>query len=362
MRDSGRAGSIDRKALPAVLHLGPDVRGGMTTAMRGLLDSPLAERYRQVIVPTHRGPGAVRRLAVFLLALLRLAGWSLLGRGQIVHVHATVRGSMYRKTICVLAAKGLRRRVVLHVHSGPGDIAAFRAGLDRISATFFALGFRRADVVLAVSSASAAALEDAFGSTGIVVIPNAAPPVRERERPHGERPPPLAAFLGGFANPVKGGNVLLEALARSEPAGLRVVLAGPGELPAEGCRLLAARPALEWRGWLGAAEKEELLNEADVFVLASTSEGLPMALLEALSRGLAIVATRVGGVPDVVEPGVSAIVVPPGDPAALAGGLARVAADPSLRVRLGEAARERARSFSAERIAERIDAVYRRLL
>ncbi len=334
----------------------------MTTAMRGLLDSPLSERYRQVIVPTHRGPGPARRLAVFLLALLRLAGWSLRGRGRIVHVHATVRGSMYRKAICVLAARGLRRRVVLHVHSGSGDVAAFRARLNRLSAAFFALAFRRADVVLAVSSASAAALEEAFGATGIVVVPNAAPPVAERQRRRDGRRPPLAVYLGGFANPVKGGSVLLEALARPELAGLRVVLAGPGELPEEGRRLLAVRLELEWRGWLDAAEMEELLDGADVFVLASTSEGLPMALLEALSLGLAIVATAVGGVPDAVEPEVSAIVVPPGDPAALAAGLARLAADPALRERLGQAARERVRSFSAERVAERIDAVYRRLL
>lgn len=347
---------------PAVLHLGPDVRGGMTTAMRILLASPLSDSYRQVVVPTHVGPGPVRRLSVFLLALLRLTGWSVRGRGRIVHVHATVRGSMYRKAVCVLLAKALRRRIVFHVHSGPGDIAAFRAGIDRASAAFFELAFRSADAVVAVSSASAAALAEAFGATAIDVIPNPAPPLAEQTGPRARREQPTAVYLGGFANPVKGGSVLLEALSRPAVAELRVVLAGPGELPEAGRRLLASRPGLEWRGWLDVAEREELLRGADVFVLPSTSEGLPMALLEALSLGLAIVATEVGGVPDAVEPEVSALVVPPGDPEALAAGLARLAGDPELRARLGAAARERARSFSAERIAERIDAVYRRLL
>ncbi|HXV04503.1 MAG TPA: glycosyltransferase family 4 protein [Solirubrobacterales bacterium] len=352
-----------RDDLPAVLHLGPDVRGGMTAARGSLLASPLSERYRQLFVPTHRGPGPVRRLAVFLLALLRLTVWSARGQGRIVHIHATVRGSMYRKAVCVLIARALRRRVVLQVHSGPGDIAGFRARLDRFSAALFALAFRVADVVMAVSSASAAALADAFGATDVIVVPNAAPAVAERSlRRPGPGRAPTAVYLGGFANRVKGGSVLLEALARPELAELHAVLAGPGELPETGRRLLAARAALEWRGWLDASEKDELLRTADIFVIASTSEGLPMALLEALSLGLAIVATEVGGVPDVVEPEVSAIVVPPGDPAALASGLARLAADPALRERLGGAARERARSFSAELIAERIDAVYRRLL
>lgn len=332
----------------------------MTEAMRGLLASPLAERYEQEMVATHRGAGPLRRLAVYGLALLRLTWWSLRGRGRIVHVHGTVRGSMYRKAVCVLLARALRRRVVFHVHSGPGDVATFRAGLGSASVAFFARAFRAADVVIAVSSASARALEEAFGAGGIVVVPNAAPPVRPEA---GERElPAQALFLGGFANPVKGGEVLLEALASPGAAGLRVVLAGPGELPPAGRRLVEAGEGVEWRGWLAPAERDALLREAGIFVLPSTSEGLPMALLEAISRGMAVVATAVGGVPDVVEDGESALIVPPADPEALAAALARVASDPQLRTQLGRAARARAAELGPDRLAERLDSLYRSLL
>jgi glycosyltransferase involved in cell wall biosynthesis len=345
---------------PRVLHVGPDVRGGMTEALRGLLASPLAERYRQEFVPTHRGPGALRRLAVYLSALLRLTWWSLRGRGRIVHVHATVRGSMYRKAVCVLLAKALRRRVVLHVHSGPGDVSTFRAGLGLVSVAFLRFGFRLADVVLAVSSASAVALAEAFEVEGLVVIPNAAPAVSERVAKRAANDPPTAVYFGGFANPVKGGSVLLDALARSEAAGLRVVLAGPGELPPAGRTLV--EDGVEWRGWLDPPERDRTLRTADIFILPSTSEGLPMALLEALANGLAIVATEVGGVPDVVDPEREALIVPPADPTGLAEALGRLAANPDLRDRLGRAARERARRLGPAAVAARIDAVYRRLL
>ncbi len=347
---------------PRVLHLGPDVPGGMNAVMRGLVSSPLSSRYRLDIVATHRGPGSARRLTVYCLALLRLTWWSIRGQGRIVHIHSTVRGSMYRKAACVVLAKALRRRVVLHVHSGPGDIATFRVGLGRWSIAFFRFSFHAADIVLAVSTASAAALEKAFGAGDIVVLPNAAPagpggPVSRSRQAH-----PLAVYLGGFANPVKGGDVLLEALARPEAGELRVMLAGPGDLPQEGRRLVADRPQVEWRGWLDEPEKDELLRAASIFVLSSTSEGLPMALLEAMAYGLAIVATEVGGVPDVVDAGLEALVIPPVDPVALAGALARLARDPDLRERLGHAARERAGRLSVAVVADRLDALYRGLL
>ena len=345
---------------PRVLHVGPDVRGGMRAVMRGLFSSPLAERYRLETLATHTGTGAAERLAVYCLALWRLCWWSLRRRGRIVHVHATVRGSMLRKSFVVLLAKALRRRVVLHMHSGPGDLVAEHAKLGSRRIALFRLMFRRADVVLAVSAASAEALEELYRVSGVVVVPNPAPAAPDAPLDRGA--PPLALYLGGFANPVKGGEKMLAALALPELAELDAVLAGPGELPEEGRALLAARPQIEWRGWLEDAEREAALREAAIFVLPSTSEGLPMALLEAMAWGRAIVATAVGGVPEVLSDGENGLVVPPADPPALAAALARLAADAGLRARLASAARERARRLNSEEVTDRLDAIYRRLL
>src|SRR5262249_55567111 len=147
----------------------------MRTSTRALLGSRLGGEFELEFVATHTGTGAPRRLLVFLPALWRLAWGSLRGRGRLVHGPAPGRGSMYRKAICVLAAKAFRRTAILHVHSGPGDVATFRAGLRRPRLTLIRRAFRRADVVLAVSAASAEALGDAFGAEGIVVVPNAVP-------------------------------------------------------------------------------------------------------------------------------------------------------------------------------------------
>jgi glycosyltransferase involved in cell wall biosynthesis len=347
---------------PRILHVAPDVRGGMITSLHALFGSRLGRDYQLDFVATHTGTGAVRRVAVYAAALLRIALWSLRRRGRIVHVHGTVRGSMLRKGACVLLARALGRRVVFHIHSGPGDVVTFRGKLSRLSVAYLRLAYRHSDVVIAVSGASAEALEAAFGAERIVVIPNAVPAVEVAAPKRHSSKPPLALYLGGFANPVKGADVLLEALRNPGVDALRFVLAGPGEPPADADGGIESPAEVTWRGWLDAEEKAALLREADVFVLPSTSEGLPMALLEAMSYGLAVVATPVGGVPEVVEDGVQALVVAPGDPAALAAALVRLGQEAELVAELGAAALARAADFAPDAVAARVEEVYRALL
>jgi glycosyltransferase involved in cell wall biosynthesis len=351
---------------PRVLQVGPDpeIGGGMATALRGLLASPLAERFELEVVPTYRGREPLRRLALFLLALSRITAWSLRGRGRIVHVHVTVRGSSYRKSICVLLAKALRRRIVLQVHSGAREIGEFRARLGGPALLLIRTAFGAADTVIAVSAAGAAALRDAYGLDSVAVVPNPAPAIAPFERPPDPEGASLVAYLGGFANPIKGGTVLLEAIPAALAAvpGLRFALAGPGEPPAAARELLAAEPRVTWAGYLGAAEKDELLRRAELFVIPSLSEGMPMALLEAMAYRLAVVATAVGGIPEVVEQGREALLVAAGDPAELAAALIRLAADPALRVELTAAAARRVAALDPAVVAAELAAIYDALL
>ena len=353
---------------PRVLQVCPDpeIGGGMAEAMRSLLASPLADRFRLEVLPTYRSPSPLPRVGIFVAALVRLGAWSVRGRGGVVHVHATVRGSAYRKAVCVLLAHLLRRRVVLQVHSGAGDIAAFRARLGGLRLALIGAALRRADAVLAVSEASAAALREAgvgeeLAPGGIVVVPNAAPQVEPFERgPVPEGGPVRVAYLGGFANPAKGGDVLTEALSLALEGGaaLEVAMAGPGEPSPEAAALIAASPSLRWLGWLDADARHGLLRDSPVFVMSSRSEGLPMALLEAMAYGMAVVATAVGGIPEVVSDGVDGVLVEPGRPGDLADALVDLAADRELRERLGRAARQRAERLDVVEVADRLAGVY----
>ena len=105
------------------------------------------------------------------------------------------------------------------------------------------------------------------------------------------------------------------------------------------------------------------LAALDVFVLSSDWEGMPNALLEAMAAGLPVVATAVGGIPDVVVEGVNGFLVPPRDPTSLAQAITRMLDDPDRRHRMGQAGRKRAiEHFSAERMVERTQNLYEQLL
>jgi glycosyltransferase involved in cell wall biosynthesis len=350
---------------PHVLQMGPDpsIGGGMAAVLRELLASPLADAYRLDLDPTYRSATPLRRVVTFAGSLARLVAWSARGRShRVVHIHATVRGSAYRKSICVLVAKALGRKVVLQFHSGAGDIDTFAARLRRPVMATFRFAFARADVALAVSDASAAALRRTYGPEAIEVVPNPAPAVEPPIGPRGDEAPQVLLYLGGFANSAKGGDVLLDALALLPgELGVEVILAGPGEPDAAGEALIAADPRTSWVGWLDPAEKDTLLRRATAFVIPSRSEGLPMALLEAMAYDLPVVATAVGGMPEVVEDGVEALLVEP-EPGAIAAALERLLGDSALRRRLALAAGAHARALGPPVIAARLAGIYEEAL
>jgi glycosyltransferase involved in cell wall biosynthesis len=104
-----------------------------------------------------------------------------------------------------------------------------------------------------------------------------------------------------------------------------------------------------------------MMSGFDVFVLASTHEGLPVALMEAMALGLPLVATSVGGIPQAVTDGVEGILVPSGDPTALAAAMVELARDPERRRARGRAAGDRAQAFSAARATAELENRYRSL-
>ena len=175
----------------------------------------------------------------------------------------------------------------------------------------------------------------------------------------------VVLHTAGFVH-VKAHDVMLRALAKIG-TGARVVtlLAGDGE----------TRPAMEALAkalgldagrvrFLGfRSDVPDLLGAADVFALPSRSEGLPLAVLEAMAQGLPVVATPVGGVPELVRHDVEGLLVPVEDDAALAAAISRLADDAALRAEMGAKGRARAvGEFSFDRMTERYDELYRSLL
>jgi glycosyltransferase involved in cell wall biosynthesis len=157
-------------------------------------------------------------------------------------------------------------------------------------------------------------------------------------------------------SPQKNPLLLIDALP-DDPR-CHLILVGDGELRGEVQRRAGPRVhCLGVRSDIGRT-----LADCDVFALASDYEGLPVAVIEAMAAGRPVVATAVGGVPELIENGVHGFLVQAGDVAGLRRAIAALVCDPQLRQKLGENARERAREFSAGRMIAAYAALFEQLV
>ena len=185
------------------------------------------------------------------------------------------------------------------------------------------------------------------------------------DEPPGKRPKQDARPTIGASGRIehqKGLDVLLEALTALPQANLRVI--GDGSARA-GLERLAARlgvaDRVTWTGWTRNPRAE--LATIDVFVQPARFEGFPLAILEAMVAELPVVATDVGSVADAVVDGLTGMLVPPEDPAALAGAIESLLDDPHRRAEIGRQARARVlEQFTAERMAAAFESLYRELV
>jgi glycosyltransferase involved in cell wall biosynthesis len=251
------------------------------------------------------------------------------------------------------ARRAARRADVVHAHWLPNGLAAALSGKPfvlTLHGTDVALAerapalarpvVRRARVVIGVSRALAGAAER-LGALDARVVPNG---VTIPDEVVGEADPPGVLYAGRLS-PEKGIEDLLTVAG-----GLHLVVAGDGPL----------RPQVpQALGMLPREELSRLYGQAAVVVFPSRRDGFPVACAEAMAHGRPVVATAVGGLPDMVVDGETGLLVPPGDARALRAAIDRLLADADLRRRLGAAGRERIASLSSwERVIDDTLAAY----
>ena len=167
--------------------------------------------------------------------------------------------------------------------------------------------------------------------------------------------------------PIKGHRVLLESIAILKQRNIPVTMLLAGEGPEDAAlRRRASELALTDQDvqFLGfRADIPALLDLADFMVLPSLSEGLPLSILEAMSQGTPVVASAVGGIPEVITDAVNGLLVPPSDPDRLAGAIGTLFENPDLRRRVVAEARRTAESdFSFDTMRQRYEGLYLRLV
>lgn len=348
-----------------VLMVGTDLdgMGGVRAVVRGYLDAGLFERYHCVYVASHRAGSTWLKITTALKAWVRVG--VLLRRldAPLVHVQTASRGSFWRKFVVCQLARAAGRPYIVHLHGG-GFSRFYEHECGPIRRRFIRSTLAHAALVIALSEEWRERLLRICPTARVEILHNAVRiPDRDRSQPRADRHPTLL-FLGHLL-PDKGIFELVTAFAHiaKRIPDLKLVLGGVGQ--ADAVRELAGKlgvsERLELPGWLGPESKSAALAASTIFLLPSYHEGMPMALLEAMSWGVPVIATPVGGIPQIVTQEVNGLLVPPRDVEALTAAIERLLKDPALRARLGEAARTTIETgFSLEDAMRKLDNIYRR--
>jgi polysaccharide biosynthesis protein VpsI len=279
-------------------------------------------------------------------------------RCDLVHVHLAGETSLLRKLPIIILTKLLRRALIVHVHAHSPESL-----FDRVPRWAARYTLQAADRVIALSATWAATVRERIPSAEVEVIAN---PVGLHTF-RAEEPIQEIVLFVGKVEPRKGYRDLLLAakIVRESIPDAQFWFAGHGDIE-EGrhyAEQLGISAAVQFLGWLGEEELGRIYSEVRIFCLPSYNEGLPMAVLEAMSHGLPVVCTSVGGLPDLMEDGVGGILIAPGDVGALANSLVRLLMDKDLRKMLGyNASRIVAERCGLQDVSGRLEALYLRIL
>lgn len=316
-------------------------------------------------IATHRSGSKIMKLLYLAAALPRFI--AALPGCRIVHIHTSAPPSAIRKSLFMKIARIARKKTIVHFHAFDTE-----STIDGPHREIYRRLFSNADNIVVLSESWRKAVCSTFPelASKITVLHNPCPSVdhdsNDMDQSH-DSDTSGCILSAGVVNSRKGYRDLINAFARIAPTypGWRLIFAGSGEID-EG-RSLAATLGISdqicFTGWLAGKKKDRIFRNADILCLPSYSEGFPMAVLDAWAYGLPVVATPVGGLPDIVTDGEDILLFPPGDCEALASQLEKIISDTALRKKIAIASKNFANhTFNIKTIGRRLGEIYDSLL
>ena len=346
-----------------IVMVGPSLnsRGGIASVICSYKSAGLFKKWPILYLNSHIEGSKRKKLLAAFVALRIFAVLLVLRRVKVLHIHVARDTSFWRKSIFILLAYTAKCSVFIHMHSG-GFPAFYWNSCGEFKKRIVRFILNHADRIIVLSSQWFVLLKGITENKRITKIPNF---MVESQRGDAqcEREKDSVLFLGRLSDE-KGFFDLLEAaaLVKQRIPSLKLRCGGEGDMDEamERMRKLGIGGNIELLGWVGEEERQNLLDCTAAFILPSYVEGLPMAVIEAMSRRVPVVASNVGGIPDIIDDGKDGFLVRPGDVKGIAEALIRLLEDPALQVRVGQAGKCKVdKQFSAEQIVPNIEKLYR---
>lgn len=336
-----------RRVLMVGMHL-TKTRGGISTLTKEILNSSLRDDFEfEYVASQAEDFGKFAKAFLAFKSVFRFVRQCVQHSPELVYVHVGSNASLYRESFFIVLAKIFGRRTVAHFHAGDFD---FYYEKQNAPGKFF---IRRAiglsDGLIAVSADSARRLSELVGANKkVICIPNGVK-TREFDFPakRGNDKTTQLLFVGAIGK-LKGERDLIRALQILKKRGefdLKISMLGYG---AENLQSSFDEAGIgDWIEFLGAVALEsrgEFYRNADIFVLPTYGEAMSMSIIEAMSAGLPVVSTDVGGNPELVENGVNGWLVKAGDAEDLADKIAFFINDKTARKEFGASGKRKAQT------------------
>lgn len=338
--------------------------GGMTTVLSDLGESKLSDQVELVFFNTAKTTRQGRNFVEAVLSKLALwLKWIKLLKTRpktIVHIHTCSGFTFFLDGVLVCLAKLCAVPVMLHVHG-----AKFDHFIDRLSPMLFSLArwiCRRCEYIIVLSESWKTELSKRLGEQHFVVVENGVPTSLVYSRTAQNTSLVNILFLGNLTER-KGVLDLLAVMPEMDHAVLHLV--GGEEQPGmiETVTQMLQDPKLKdkvkYHGVKYGQDKQRFLQDADIFVLPSYAEGLPISLLEAMAAGIPVIVSNVGGIPTVVTHEREGFLLTAGNRQELSTALDKLINSPELRETMGQAARERCQTqFGIDVVADKLLGLY----
>ncbi len=359
---------LSKERYEVILIHGLSLESRMTEMERRSVsrDIQRAEENGVRIIPL---PSLVRRLDLFQDLRAIFSIWKILAREgpYIVHTHSSKAGIVGR-----WAARLARTPVIVHTPHGH----VFYGHFGRLASTFFLLLEKITSPITDVTVALTEAERDDYISFSvtrpekIVTIHSGVDidqysgvkiNIQEKKTSLGLEPDQLVIGTVGWLLPIKGPMVLLRAMIRvwQDYPGVRLIFVGKGDLE-EQLRTEAFEAGVSHKviflGWRN--DVPELIQVFDIFILPSQNEGMGRVLVEAMAAEKPIVASRVGGIIDLIKDGENGLLVQPGDVEGLSFAIKRLLTHEKMRYDMGQMGKARAKNFTLKAMLEKIEVLY----
>lgn len=311
------------------------------------------------IIVNSNGKNAIANLLQLLYSLVMATFRLLFCKNiKIVHIHTASYNSFNRSTLFISLAKFFKRKVVIHIHGG-----GFKEYYEK-NTSFVHKNLLKCDTIIALTEYWKEFFEG-LGFENVIVVPNIvdSPTIQERKCNDGKK---HILYLG-LITKAKGIFDLIDTIyEHKEDLKGNIVLHVGGNGETETLKKKIGNYSLQniviFEGWVSGDKKVQLLNNADIFILPSYTEGLPISILEAMSYSLPVISTPVGGIPEVIKDGENGFLIKPGDIDALYNAIIKLVDDKVLREDMGEKSYKKVQQHFSENITKELETIYNRLL